>query len=521
MAGRATSQGNPAGLPAPQDERAQMRQAWRTLSVVSLASTLTALNGSALNVVLPDLVRHFHATPLAASWVLLSFQLANTALMVIFGRLADIMGRRRMYLLGLGVYTGTSLALGFSPGVWWLVALRVVQAAGAAMLITNSAALVSAAFPRRQLGTGMGIYIASFSVAQLVGPTLGGFLAGQFGWQWVFWFNVPLGVAALAWGAVALRAARPTDPDRRIDLPGNLLVVVSLCALLIGLSEATEMGWASPIVVGGVIAFVVLVPVLVWVERRAAAPVIDFALFSSRPLAMGIGAALFNSLARFAIVLTIPLFFQAVDGDSPLEAGLRVLPLSVVSMLASMAGGWWTRRIGARTVATLGCAVTTVGIGELLFTLDAPTDYTLIVIGLVLVGAGSGAFNPANTTALLHQTPDARVGIMNAVRLMCQNVGIVVGTALTLTILAGPLPVNLRRYVFAGTLHNVSADAIAALVTGYRWALAFLLLTSALTVAASAAGHRPGRRGPDDGHNGDQGRAAGTRATAARDSTKK
>jgi EmrB/QacA subfamily drug resistance transporter len=471
-----------------------MRQAWRTLSVVSMASTLTALNGSALNVVLPDLVRHFHATPVAASWVLLSFQLANTALMVIFGRLADIMGRRQMYLAGLAVYTLASLALGFSPGVWWLVALRVVQAAGAAMLITNSAALVTSAFPRRSLGTGMGIYIASFSVAQLIGPTVGGFLAGQFGWEWVFWFNVPLGVAGMIWGAVALHPARPDDPDRRMDLPGNVLVVVSLCALLIGLSEATELGWANPVVIGGVAAFVVLTPVLVWVERRAAVPVLDFRLFAERALAFGVGAALLNSLARFAVVLIVPLFFQAVDGESAIEAGLRVLPLSVVSMLASMAGGLWLRRVGARTVATLGCAVTTAGIAVLLVTLNAPTRYVPVAVGLVLVGIGSGAFNPSNTTALLHDVPDARIGIVNAVRLMMQNIGIVVGTALTLTIVASPLPVHLRAFVFAGTVHDVSADAISSLVTGYRWALVFLLVMSALTVVASA-GTRTRRRG--------------------------
>lgn len=518
MAGRALSDGSPADILHPDDDRRQMRQAWRTLSVVSVAATLVALNGSALNVVLPDLVRHFDATPVAASWVLLSFQLAQTALMVIFGRLADIMGRRQMFLLGLAIYTAASLALGFSPGVWWLITLRVVQAAGSAMLITNSAALVSAAFPRHSLGTGMGIYIASFSVAQLVGPTLGGFLAHQFGWEWVFWFNVPLGVTGLVWGALALRSARPTDPDRRIDLPGNILVVVSLCALLIGLSEATELGWASPVVIGGVAAFVVLVPVLIWVERRAGAPVIDFRLFSSRPLALGVGTALLNSLARFAVVLIIPLFFQAVDGDTALEAGLKVLPLSVVSMVASMGGGMWLRRVGARTVTTLGCAVTTAGIAVLLATVDAPTRYPPIAVGLVLVGIGSGAFNPSNTTALLNEVPDERVGIVNAVRLMMQNVGIVVGTALALTIVASPLPVELRQYVFAGTVHDVSGDAIDQLVTGYRWALLFLLVISALTVAAAAVSRRSRKPAAADGR---QGSVAGTRATAASDSTKK
>lgn len=493
MADRALSDETTALEPSPSEERRQLRRAWRTLSVVGMASVLVGLNGSALNVVLPDLVRHFDATPVAASWVLLSFQLAQTALMVIFGRLADIMGRRQMYLLGLATYTIASLLLGLAPGVWWLVALRVVQAAGAAMLIANSAALISAAFPRSHLGTGMGLYIASFSVAQLIGPTVGGFLAHDFGWEWVFWFNVPLGVACLIWGARALRVARPADPDRRVDLPGNILIVVSLCALLIGLSEATEMGWVSPLVLGGIIAFVLLVPVLVWVERRSAAPVIDFGLFASRPLAMGIGAALINSMSRFAVVLIIPLFFQAANGETPLQAGLRILPLSMVSMVASMAGGWWTRRVSARTVSTLGCVITTAGIALLLATIGTPTHYLPIAAGLILVGIGAGAFNPANTTAMLQVIPDARIGVVNAVRLMMNNVGIVVGTALSLTILASPLPVALRQYVFAGTVHDLPGDAIDRLVTGYHWTLLFLLVLSALTIVASTLARTPKR----------------------------
>ena len=218
------------------DEAAQLRYAWRALSVVSLASILTALGSSSLNVALPKVVQHFGASATAANWILLSYMLANTVLMVAFGRLADLFGRRTMYLLGLGVYIGASLLLGFSPGAWFLVGLRVVQAAGGAMLLTNSAALLVDAFPPRQLGRGMGVYIASFSIAQLVGPTLGGVLADRFGWQWVFWYNVPVGAVCLVWGAVVLRKVGGQGRERGIDVPGNLLVLISLGSLLFGLS---------------------------------------------------------------------------------------------------------------------------------------------------------------------------------------------------------------------------------------------------------------------------------------------
>ncbi|MEV4089614.1 MFS transporter, partial [Nonomuraea fuscirosea] len=325
--------------PAEQDERARLRYAWRVLSVVGLASIVTALGSSSLNVALPEVVRHFDSSAAAASWILLSFMLANTVLMVVFGRLADMFGRRSLYLWGLAVYTGASLLLGFAPTDWYVVGLRVVQAAGGAMLLTNSAALLTDAFPRRHLGRGMGIYIASFSVAQLAGPTLGGFLTHRFGWEWVFWYNVPLGVLCLVWGAVTLRRTEDATGERGIDVPGNLLVLVSLGGLLFGLSQAADLGWTDPVVLGGIVLFAVLVPVFVLVERRSRHPVVDVRLFADRVFALDLLASFLSTVGRMAVVLLIALFYQAVHGEDPVSAGLKVLPLSVAMTVASMCAG--------------------------------------------------------------------------------------------------------------------------------------------------------------------------------------
>ncbi|MET7330232.1 MFS transporter [Nonomuraea sp. NPDC005650] len=234
--------------------------AWRTLSVVSLASVLTGLSGSAINVALPEVARHTGADATSASWILLGFQLTTTVLMVVFGRLADMFGRRRMYLLGLATYTTAALLAGAAPGAWAIVALRVVQAAGAAMLLTNSAALVSDAFPRERLGEGMGVYVASFSIAGLIGPTLGGVLVASLGWRWVFWFNVPVGLVCLVWGALVLRPKPADAGERGLDGPGNVLVLVTLGGLLLALSEFTRLGWGHPVVLAGLAGFAVGLP---------------------------------------------------------------------------------------------------------------------------------------------------------------------------------------------------------------------------------------------------------------------
>ncbi|UQS23994.1 MFS transporter [Amycolatopsis thermalba] len=478
-------------------ERERLRYAWRALSVVSMASIVTALGSSSLNVALPEVVRHFHAGAAAASWMLLSFMLANTVLMVVFGRLADLFGRRTLYLCGLATYTGASLLLGFSPGAWWLVGLRVVQAAGGAMLLTNSAAILTDAFPRRHLGRGMGVYIASFSVAQLIGPTLGGFLTHRFGWQWVFWFNVPLGVACLAWGAVTLRRTGGAGQDRGLDVPGNLLVLVSLGGLLFGLSQAGERGWADPVVLAGVVLFAVLLPVFAVVERRSPHPVVDVRLFADRVFALGLLASFLNTVARMAVVLLVALFYQAVHGEDPVSAGLRVLPLPVAAMIASACAGPLHARMSARAAAALGTVTGTAGLAVLLAVVSADGSYAPVCVALVLIGAGSGMFMPANTTALLDELPPHRVGIVNAMRLMVQNTGVVMSTALALSLVTSPLPAALRPSVFAGTLSRLHPAEVGLLVTGYRLALGVMTAISVVAVLTSAGGRRAEPAGRD------------------------
>jgi EmrB/QacA subfamily drug resistance transporter len=471
-----------------------MREAWRALSVVSLASVFSGMSSSALNVALPSVVRHFDASAAAASWVLLSFMLANTVLMIVFGRLADMFGRRSMYLLGLATFTLASFLCGLAPTAWTLVGLRVLQAAGAAMLLTNSAAIVTAAFPRARLGQGMGIYLASFSIAQLLGPTLGGFLAAHAGWQWVFWFNVPIGLACLVWGAVALPRLARTGARQGIDLTGNLLVLVALGSGLAALSQGTSLGWTHPLVLGGLAVFAVGLPVFVRYERRVASPLVDLTLFGNRPFALGLLASFLNSVSQIGVVLLFALYFQAVDGADPLTAGLRVLPVAIAALTVSACSGLFQARLDPRTLAAVGNLVSAAGLVVLLLSVAADSSYPRVAAGLVLMGAGSGLFMPANTTAQMREMPPDRLGIANAMRLMLQNSGLVVGTAVCLSVLTGPLPADLRQYVFAGTIADVSASGLADLLLGYRWTLATMLTVCLTTALVSAAARRADRR---------------------------
>jgi EmrB/QacA subfamily drug resistance transporter len=479
---------------AASEERAVMREAWRTLSVVGLASVFSGMSTSALNVALPAVVRHFSAGATAASWILLAFMLTQTVLMIAFGRLADLFGRRSMYLAGLATFTTASLLAGLAPSAWALVGFRVLQAAGSAMLLTNSAAIVTDAFPRHRLGQGMGIYLASFSIAQLLGPTLGGFLAAHAGWRWLFWYNVPVGAGCLIWGAVALRRMPRAAERRSLDVPGNLLVFLALGGGLVALSQVTALGWTDPLVLAGLALFAVLLPAFLLLERRMPHPLVDVSLFGDRAFAFGLLASFLNSVAQIGIVLLFALYFQAVEGEDPLAAGLHVLPVAVTALVFSSSSGFLQRRIGARTLTVVGNLTTAAGLAVLLLSVSAQPHYSRIVLGLVLAGAGSGLFMPSNTTALLRGIPSARLGIANAMRLMLQNTGIVVGTAVILSVLTSPLPLALRRYVFAGTISDVSGPGLRDLITGYHWTLLTMLGVCAGTLAASVCARRVDRR---------------------------
>jgi EmrB/QacA subfamily drug resistance transporter len=473
-----------------EEQRDRIRYAWRLLSVVCLASLVTGINVSSLNIALPAIVDGLDAGPVAASWILLSFQLTHVTLMIFFGRLSDVLGRRTMYLTGVALFTVASLLAGAAPDVGWLIACRVAQAAGAAMLIANSAALVTAAFPRRLLGQGLGIYMASFSLAQMLGPTVGGLVTTELGWRWTLLLNVPVGVACLLWGLRVMERVPRSGEPLRPDPVGNVLVVLGLGGLLTALSLGGPAGWTDPLVVAGVVAFVVAVPVFLVVELRVPFPVVDVRLFRDPVIGIGVLAGFLGTMSRFAVVLLMGLYFQAVQGDTPSEAGLKVLPLAVASIVSAPGAGTLLRWAPARTMAAAASSVSLAGLVLLLVVIDVDTPYALLIAAVVVIGLGSGAFIPANSTAMLQDVRPERLGIVNGVRLMAQSSGVVVSTAVTLTLIGLPLPPALRTHVLDGSLSRVEPSALEGLITGFRWAFGLMAVMAALCVLTSLVGRR-------------------------------
>ncbi|MCU1690777.1 MAG: transporter [Pseudonocardiales bacterium] len=464
-----------------------LRYAWRALSVVVMASILTSLNQNTLNIALPEVVRHFDATSAEASWILIVFALVTTCVTLACGRLADVMGRRSMYLLGLGIFTGVSLLAGLSPNVQVLIGLRIVQAIAAAMLLTNSAAIVSAAFPPHMLGRGLGLYMTSFSIAQLLGPTVGGALATTLGWRWVFWFNVPFGVVCLIWGWKILRKVPSSRKFTGLDLRGNVLLILGLGGFVVALSSVSNAGWESALVRVGFLLAVVFIPLFVWWEKRATNPLLNISLFKRRPFTMAILAGLINSIARSSVVIIAALYFQAAKGETALHAGLMLLPMSAANAVAAASVGFVTKHMLPRTVSTIGSAITTAGMVVMAITTGAEAGFLPVCCGLVLVGLGSGIFQPSNITSILEGTPNDQVGSTNAVRITVQNTANTIGIAMALTLLTAPLSDVLRHAVFAGTASQLGSAAVDELVAGYRIAFSVMAAVSLLAVFTSLA----------------------------------
>ena len=456
------------------------------LAAVSLTAFFVSLSSTMLSVAVPAIVRHFQAGALAATFIILAPAVSSTALMLSMGRVGDLAGRRNVYLAALGVFTVASLFAGVAPSVWLLIALEACQAIGTAAIWANNAALVLELVPEDRASHALGFYFASISVAQLIGPSVGGAIASAVGWRWIFLLSVPVGIISLlACRAVLPGGARP-ERGRPVDLPGNILVLTGLAGLIISLSLSQTSGWLAPQVIGGTAAAAALLAAFAVRELRVRDPLLELRMFADRPLALAMASACANAMAQWSPVLLMVLYFQAVSGDSALDAGLWITPLPVVSVLAAVSAGRLARLLRPDTLAVAGSGLAFAGIALLAVTIGG--GYPPILVALALIGLGGGVFGPANANVVMSRAPRVSGGVINGARLMLSEVFYLVSTTVVLAIVTAPLAAGLRRQFYAGTASRVSHAVAMQLLTGYRHAilvLAAFALAGTITAFAS------------------------------------
>ena len=442
---------------------------------------LATTNSGTLIIALPELERELHTGLLALVWVILAYLIASTVLMLACGRLADVFGRKRAYVAGFVVFGLASLGAGFATDGTQLILWRIVQGVGAAFLFANASALVTDAFPREQLGVALGTNVMVAAVGLVLGPVLGGALI-ELSWPWVFWFNVPLALLGSLWGALVLHELAKPDQVRGLDPLGTLTFVGGLTGLVLGISRGGLSGWDDPVVLAGLAAAAVLLPLFVLVEHRARAPMLDLTMFRDRMFAAATGAAFINGLSRFALMFVFVFYFQGAQGDDPITAGVKLAPLALGMLVSSPLAGWWADRRGSRTLSALGMVVTAAGLAGMTL-LQADSAYWLSGMWLLVVGIGSGMFNSPNTAAMMGTVPPHRRGIAAGARMMLQNTGAILSIAFVFAVITAAVPRDVLFAIFSGIASGLTQAQLAPFIANMHtalWALAAVSLVGAL-----------------------------------------
>jgi EmrB/QacA subfamily drug resistance transporter len=444
---------------------------------------LATINSGTLIIALPDLERSLGTSLLQLVWVILAYMISSTVLVLTAGRLSDLFGRKNAYVGGFVVFALASLGAGFSGSGTELILWRIVQGVGGAFLFANSGALVTDAFPREQLGVAMGTNTMVAAMGLVLGPVLGGALV-ELSWHWVFWSNVPFALAGALWGALILRELAKPDSVRGLDIPGTLTFIAGLTGLVLGISKGGLSGWDDPIVIGGLIAAVVLLPTFVLIEHRGRAPMLDLTIFEDRLFAAATAAAFINGLSRFALLFVFVFYFQGAQGDDPITAGIKLAPMAIGMLIASPLAGLAADKRGSRGLAAWGMVVSAAGLA-LMMTLQPGSPYWQSSLWLLIVGVGSGLFNSPNTAAMMGAVPAQRRGIAAGARTMLQNTGAVVSIAFVLAIVTAAIPQDVLFKIFSGLASGLTDAQLEPFIHNMHVALLVLALTSLVGAGVS------------------------------------
>ena len=401
---------------------------WWTLVAVCLGTFMLLLDITIVNVALPDIQRALHSSFSDLQWVVDAYALTLAAFLLTAGSLADMFGRRRLYLAGLVVFTAASVLCGFAVSTLMLQLSRALQGVGGAIMFAVSLALLADAFRGRDRGTAFGAWGAVTGLAVAVGPLLGGVLTSGLSWRWVFFVNVPIGVAAVA--IAVMRVAESRAPQASLpDWAGFALFTVALASLVYGLIESNQRSFTDGLVLGCLAAAALLLVAFVIVERRTAHPMFDLNLFKLPAFSGGSVAAFGLSASIFAMILYLVLYLQDILGYSPLATGVRVMFLSGGILVAATVAGRLSSRVPVRLL--IGPGLIIVGIGLLLMRgLDAASAWTHLIPGMIVAGLGVGLVNPPLASTAVGVVPPQRAGMASGINSTFRQVGIATGIAL-------------------------------------------------------------------------------------------
>jgi EmrB/QacA subfamily drug resistance transporter len=457
----------------------QERNPWLVLLVLCTAVFMLLLDTTIVNVAQVKIKESLGATLTEIQWVLDSYILAYAVLLLTFGRLGDIFGRKRLFILGMAVFTAASALCGASAwigdqlgvsGVTVLIAARVLQGIGGAAMMPQSLSLLTVAFPPEKRGAAMGAWGSVVALGAIVGPVIGGLIVTNYAWEWIFLINLPVGIIAiLATMRIVPESVDPTA-SKKLDYGGVVLSGLGIFALVYAAIEGNKEGWTSPLILGLFAASAVLLTAFVLWERRVPDPMMKLELFKLRNFWVGNVIALVVAFGMLGIFFPMTLFLQQVLGFSPIRAGLTMTPMSAMILVGAPLAGRLTDRIGARWILFTGTGLMAIGILMIIGRIDLETDWLTLLPALVVTGLGMSMTFAPMTAAAMREVPPRIVGSASGIINTTRNIGQVLGIAVLGSFLQNRIGVHTGEKLANAGLDSGIVDQIVKFAEQSQWA---------------------------------------------------
>lgn len=406
---------------------------WYVLATVSIGTFMATLDSSIVNVALPTISGQLHADISTLQWVVTAYLLTISSLLPVFGRTADLLGRKKIFSIGFLIFIFGSLLCGVSDNIWFLVGSRIIQAVGASMLMANSAAIITGIFPPNERGRALGLTGTVVALGSLTGPALGGLLIGLTSWRSIFFINLPIGIL----GFLVARSLLPNDEPRKtqesFDFFGAITFTAGMISLLLGINNAEDWGWTSSAVFLSLAIGVSLLLIFFFNERKVDHPLIDLSLFTNRPFMIGNLSGLLSFIALFANNMLLPFYLQQILGYSPSHVGLLMTVFPITMAIVAPISGHASDKFGPLVLTTSGLTIT--GISLFYFsTLTATAQFYQIIPGAVLAGLGMGMFQSPNNSSVMSSVPRQKLGIAGGINSLVRNLGMIIGIAFSVSL---------------------------------------------------------------------------------------
>ncbi len=439
---------------------------WIALSCTTLGAVFSVLSGSTLIIALPVIMKDLHAGMDVIMWTVMIYMLVLTILVPAIGRIADIIGRKKLYVSGFVVFTIGSVLCGLSATGLQLLLFRFVQSIGGSLLVANSTPIVADAFPKKELGKAMGINGMVISVASVIGPILGGAFM-NIGWRYIFYINIPIGIVGTLWAGIQLKELDVLPENQKFDWGGTVTFTLGMTSLLLALTFGSFAGWTNALVFTMFIVAVVFLGLFLYIENHVQQPMLDLELFKAKVLAFAYISNLLNGIARGAVTFLLVFYFQGIKAMDPVVAGILLAPFALAMMIVAPISGWLSDRMGSRELSSIGLFISAVGLLGMV-TISADTSIFVLCIWMFITGMGSGMFFSPNTSAIMGAVPVERRGIAAGVRTMMNNAGSVVSIALAMAIISSSIDPKALQGLFTGTQVGSAGIAVDHFISGLR-----------------------------------------------------